>query len=54
MGAVKAAALSRGLLPFVAENRVHVVPPCVITPDEAATGLGLLDEALADVAATFA
>ena len=39
MGKVKAAALARGLLPFLADNRVHVVPPCVVTADEAATGL---------------
>ena len=50
MGRVKAGALERGLLPFLADNRVHVVPPCVVTPDEAATGLGLLTEVLAEVA----
>ena len=50
---MKAAALSRGLLPFLADNRVHVVPPCVITADEAAHGLGLLEEALDEVAATL-
>jgi taurine---2-oxoglutarate transaminase len=50
MGRVKAGALARGLLPFLADNRVHVVPPCVVTPDEAATGLGLLTEVLAEVA----
>lgn len=52
MGKVKAAALSRGLLPFLADNRVHVVPPCVVTAQEAATGLGLLEEALDEVAAS--
>ena len=50
MGRIKAGALARGLLPFLADNRVHVVPPCVVTPDEAATGLGLLTEVLAEVA----
>ncbi|MHC9335871.1 aspartate aminotransferase family protein, partial [Clostridium perfringens] len=39
MGRVKAAALARGLLPFLADNRVHVVPPCVVTADEPTTGL---------------
>ena len=39
-----------GCCPFLADNRVHVVPPCVVTPDEAATGLGLLTEVLAEVA----
>ncbi|MFI2752799.1 aspartate aminotransferase family protein [Cellulomonas sp. P22] len=51
MGAIKAGALARGLLPFVADNRVHVVPPCVVTPDEAAEGLALLDEVLTEVGA---
>jgi taurine--2-oxoglutarate transaminase len=50
MGRIKAGALERGLLPFLADNRVHVVPPCVVTPDEAATGLALLTEVLAEVA----
>jgi taurine--2-oxoglutarate transaminase len=53
MGKVKAAALSRGLLPFLADNRVHVVPPCVVTAEEAATGLALLEEALDEAAATL-
>ena len=53
MGKVKAAALSRGLLPFLADNRVHVVPPCVVTAEEAAAGLGLLEEALDEVAASL-
>ncbi|NLF05596.1 MAG: aspartate aminotransferase family protein [Actinomycetales bacterium] len=50
MGQVKAACLERGLLPFVAENRVHVVPPCIITDDDARRGLALLDEALGTLA----
>jgi taurine--2-oxoglutarate transaminase len=50
MGAIKKACLARGLLPFVADNRVHVVPPCVITPDEAARGLEILGDALDEVA----
>lgn len=54
VGKVKAAALSRGLLPFLADNRVHVVPPCVITADEATHGLELLSDALDEVAATVA
>ncbi|MCC2319342.1 aspartate aminotransferase family protein [Cellulomonas chengniuliangii] len=48
MAKVKAACLERGLLPFLADNRVHVVPPCVVTSDEAAEGLALLEEALAE------
>jgi taurine--2-oxoglutarate transaminase len=37
----------RGLLPFVNFNRLHVVPPCTITDEEAKEGLAVLDEALA-------
>jgi len=43
---LKADLLSRGLLPFTADNRIHVVPPAVITPAEVARGLGILDDAL--------
>ena len=46
MGRLKAACIERGLLPFVAENRVHVVPPCIITDTEVDRGLDILDEAL--------
>lgn len=54
--ALQRALLDRGLLPFTAENRVHVVPPCVVTEAEVAEGLGILDEALGaqEVAATLA
>ncbi len=45
VGACKA----EGLLPFANYNRVHVVPPCTVTVDEANTGLACLDRAL-DVA----
>lgn len=38
--------LSRGLLPFSADNRIHVVPPCVVTDDEVARALAIYDEAL--------
>jgi taurine---2-oxoglutarate transaminase len=36
-----------GLLPFANFNRIHVVPPCIITADEAERGLAILDDALA-------
>ncbi|MFD3506957.1 aspartate aminotransferase family protein [Nocardia sp. NPDC058666] len=35
-----------GMLPFVNFNRLHVVPPCVITEAEAKEGLAILDQAL--------
>jgi taurine---2-oxoglutarate transaminase len=37
---------SRGLLPFINYNRLHVVPPCIITEAEAKEGLAILDEVL--------
>jgi taurine--2-oxoglutarate transaminase len=43
---LKSELTSRGLLPFTADNRLHVVPPCVVTVDEARRGLDLIDEAL--------
>lgn len=47
MNEVIAAAKKGGLLPFANFNRVHVVPPCTLTDDEAREGLRILDEALA-------
>ncbi|WP_141015212.1 aspartate aminotransferase family protein [Nocardioides sambongensis] len=38
--------VSRGLLPFTADNRIHVVPPCVVTADEVATALEIYDDVL--------
>ncbi len=49
MGALTKACVSRGLLPFTNFNRLHVVPPCVITEDEAAAGLAILDEAFGEI-----
>jgi len=37
----------RGLMPFTNFNRLHVVPPCIITESEAKEGLAILDEVLA-------
>ncbi|ABK75949.1 aspartate aminotransferase family protein [Mycolicibacterium smegmatis] len=49
MNAVIAACKSGGLLPFANFNRIHVVPPCNVSADEAREGLAILDSAL-DVA----
>ena len=46
MAAFAAACKERGLWPFVHFNRTHVVPPCVISDDDAREGLAILDEAL--------
>jgi len=49
VGRLRAAMLERGLLPFTTENRIHVVPPCVITEEEARRGLAIIDEALSSL-----
>lgn len=41
-----AACRANGVLPFTNYNRLHVVPPCTITRDEAEEGLAALDVAL--------
>jgi taurine--2-oxoglutarate transaminase len=46
MGQLKAELLQLGLLPFISDNRLHVVPPCVVTPAEVAKALAIYDEAL--------
>ncbi|HEY9498155.1 MAG TPA: aspartate aminotransferase family protein [Terrimesophilobacter sp.] len=49
IGDLKRELMHRGLLPFASENRIHVVPPCVVTPDEVARALAIYDEAFAAV-----
>ncbi|WP_192456291.1 aspartate aminotransferase family protein [Musicola keenii] len=49
MADLKKALLDRGMIGFIAENRLHVVPPCIITADEARQGLAIIDEALAEL-----
>ncbi|MGW4095453.1 aminotransferase class III-fold pyridoxal phosphate-dependent enzyme [Mycobacterium sp. NPDC004974] len=49
MNAVIGACKANGLLPFANFNRVHVVPPCNVSEQEAREGLAILDKAL-DVA----
>lgn len=49
IGALKTELMARGLLPFASENRIHVVPPCVVTPDEVARALAIYDEAFTAV-----
>jgi taurine--2-oxoglutarate transaminase len=46
MGEIKSALIKNGLLPFIADNRIHVVPPCIITADEVSKGLAILDSVL--------
>jgi taurine--2-oxoglutarate transaminase len=49
MGRIKGALLERGLLPFVVDNRIHVVPPCVVTADEVAQAVAIYDDVLSTV-----
>ena len=35
-----------GLVPFIQFNRLHAVPPCNVSDDEAREGIAILDEAL--------
>ncbi|MGB4777410.1 aspartate aminotransferase family protein [Microbacterium sp.] len=47
MARLKTELLERGLLPFVSDNRIHVVPPCTVTADEVARAVEIYDAALA-------
>ncbi len=51
IGQLKQELTARGLVPFAAENRIHVVPPCVVTGDEVAQAMSIYDEALTAVEA---
>ncbi|QJF18849.1 taurine---2-oxoglutarate transaminase [Enterobacter sp. NFR05] len=46
MAAIKGALLNAGILPFVAENRIHVVPPCTMSAAEVQKGLAIFDAVL--------
>ncbi|MCO5294507.1 MAG: aspartate aminotransferase family protein [Homoserinimonas sp.] len=46
---LKAELMAGGLLPFTSENRIHVVPPCVVTPDEVGRALEIYDAAFSAV-----
>jgi taurine---2-oxoglutarate transaminase len=49
MAAFAQACLDRGLVPLVLGNRIHVAPPLNVSESDAATGLNILDQALAEV-----
>ncbi|GLK18066.1 aspartate aminotransferase family protein [Herbiconiux flava] len=49
IAALKGKLLSLGLLPFTADNRLHVVPPCVVTDAEAERALAIYDQAFAEL-----
>jgi taurine--2-oxoglutarate transaminase len=46
MARVKSELLERNLLPFTADNRIHAVPPCIVSPAEVAEAVAAYDEVL--------
>ena len=46
MGRIKRDLVAAGLLPFVQDNRVHVVPPCIVTEEQVARAMTLYDAVL--------
>ena len=50
MAQLKAAMQARGLLSFVVENRIHVVPPCIVTPAQVEEALAIMDEVFTEFA----
>jgi taurine--2-oxoglutarate transaminase len=48
MANLAAACVHRGMLPLILGNRVHVAPPLNLSDADAATGLAIVDEALAE------
>jgi len=49
IGLLKGELMKRGLLPFVADNRIHVVPPCTVTDADVTKALAIYDEAFTAV-----
>jgi taurine--2-oxoglutarate transaminase len=46
---LKGELVARKLLPFVVDNRIHVVPPLIVTPEQIAEALAIYDEAFTAV-----
>jgi taurine--2-oxoglutarate transaminase len=46
MARVKGALVAAGLLPFVQDNRIHVVPPCIVTDEQVARAIAIYDAVL--------
>lgn len=49
IGRLKKELTGRGLLPLAVENRIHVVPPCVVTDAQVAEAIAIYDESLTSV-----
>lgn len=50
MGQVKNLCMEKGLVPFIAENRIHVAPPLIVTAEQIQQALKIFDEVLTAVA----
>ena len=50
MAEIKGALTEAGLLSFVVENRIHVVPPCTISAEQVQKGVGILHNVLGNFA----
>ena len=46
MARIKRDLVAAGVLPFVQDNRVHVVPPCIVTEDQVAQAVAAYDAVL--------
>ena len=53
MAEIKKALVSKGLLPFIADNRIHVVPPCNVSEEDVHKALAIYDDVLTNVAASY-
>lgn len=49
MAAIKASLLERGILPFVQNNRIHVVPPLVASDADIAEAFAAYDAVLSEI-----
>ena len=54
MAQMKAAFQARGLLTFIVENRIHVVPPCIVNPQQVAQALAIFDDVIGEFSARHA
>lgn len=53
MGQMKAAFQARGLLTFIVENRLHVVPPCIVNAAQVEEALGIFDEVISEFSGRY-
>jgi taurine--2-oxoglutarate transaminase len=51
---MKAQFQARGLLTFTVENRLHVVPPCIVNAAQVAEALAIFDEVIGEFSARHA